>query len=274
MLEWVSTTFQSLTIAMARRRKADAESVSLFPFLSILACVIGVLTLLIMGLALGQMDQGVIERARDYQQLKLETDAQQEEVVRLEDLLKNVAVIREQLAAAAAELKRLEAQQDQMEKRDDANVQLLAQLNRARKRIADMQAEKKELEQLLAKLRAEVKRLNEPPGEAEVVIQPGGSGTKLQPHFVECRPEGLMLHHSEQPHRVRAADIRSDAEFLKLLDTVAKRSKTDRIVFLIRVDGISTYNAARTVANERLAPNGKLAVSGQGKIDLSLFQKK
>ena len=41
---------------MGRRRKSDAESVSLFPFLSILACVIGVLTLMITALALGQMD--------------------------------------------------------------------------------------------------------------------------------------------------------------------------------------------------------------------------
>ena len=41
---------------MARRRRKKGVSVSLFPFLSILACVIGTLTLMITALALGQMD--------------------------------------------------------------------------------------------------------------------------------------------------------------------------------------------------------------------------
>ena len=259
---------------MARRRKSQSEGVSLFPFLSILACVIGVLTLLIMGLSLGQMDQGVIERARAYQQVQLDTQAQREETLRLEELLKNVDAIRAQLAAAEAELKRLQSREEQMEKRDDVNVKLLAQLNRTRQRVAEMQDERKELDQTVAKLKAELKVLMKPPGEAEVVIQPGGSGTDLVPHFVECRPEGIVLYETDQPHRVRRGDLRTDAEFLKLLDLVAQKSKTNRIVFLLREDGISTYNAARTVANEKLAPNGKLAVTGQGKIDLSLCQRK
>ncbi len=259
---------------MARRRKSESEGVSLFPFLSILACVIGVLTLLIVGLSLGQMDEGVIERARAYQQLRADTENQRDEIVRLEELLKNVNAIREQLAAAEAELKRLQANQQEMEKRDDVNVQLLAQLNRVRQRITEMQDERKELNETVAKLRAEVKRLNEPPGEAEVVIQPSGSGTNLVPRFVECRPEGVVLYEGDQVIRVRRGDLRTSQEFLKLLDDVAKKSKTDRIVFLLREDGIGTYNAARNVANERLAPNGKLAVTGQGKIDLSLFTKK
>ena len=43
---------------MARRRRSEEVSISLFPFLSILACVIGVLTLVIMSLSLSQIAQG------------------------------------------------------------------------------------------------------------------------------------------------------------------------------------------------------------------------
>ena len=42
---------------MVRRRRSAEETVSLFPFLSILACVIGVLTLMITAMALGQMEE-------------------------------------------------------------------------------------------------------------------------------------------------------------------------------------------------------------------------
>ena len=44
---------------MARRRKKSI-TVSLFPFMSILACVIGTLTLMLTAMALGQMDNEVV----------------------------------------------------------------------------------------------------------------------------------------------------------------------------------------------------------------------
>lgn len=258
---------------MARRKKSE-EGISLFPFLSILCCVIGVLTLIIVSMALGSMDETVIERARAYQTITTDIKTQQEEIARLEELVKNVDAIREQMALADAELKRIQKQQQDLEKRDDVNVQLLAQLNRSRKRVTEMESERKELNQTLAKLQNELKRRKEPPGEAEVVIQPSGSGTNLVPRFVECRPEGVVIYEGDKAIRVRRGDLRSNQDFLKLLDDVAAKAKTDRIVFLLREDGIPTYNTARVIANERLAPNGKLAVQGQGKIDLSLFTKK
>ena len=48
------------------RRPAEEDGVSLFPFLSVLACVIGTLTLMIMALALGQMDTEEVASAEDY----------------------------------------------------------------------------------------------------------------------------------------------------------------------------------------------------------------
>ena len=42
---------------MGRRKKRGDPSVTLFPFLSVLACVIGVLTLMITALAIGQMQE-------------------------------------------------------------------------------------------------------------------------------------------------------------------------------------------------------------------------
>jgi hypothetical protein len=43
-------------------------------------------------------------------------------------------------------------------------------------------------------------------------------------------------------------------------------------VFLIRPDGVDSYNHVRNVARARYVTNGKLAIGGQGKLDLTLFQ--
>jgi hypothetical protein len=46
------------------------------------------------------------------------------------------------------------------------------------------------------------------------------------------------------------------------------------MVFLIRPDGVNTYNVARDIARQHYVKNGKLAVGGQGEIDLSRFYRK
>ena len=66
--------------------------------------------------------------------------------------------------------------------------------------------------------------------------------------------------------------IGGDVRYLALLDEVA--ASKDRVVpFLLREDGIVTYNQARGVAQARYARNGKLPVLGKGKLDLTLFKK-
>ena len=57
---------------MGRRRDREDTDVSLFPFLSILACIIGVLTLLISTLALSQMDSDVVVQAEEYESVESE----------------------------------------------------------------------------------------------------------------------------------------------------------------------------------------------------------
>ena len=47
------------------RRQAREQSSSLFPFLSVLACVIGTLTLLIASLAIGQVAESLLDSRDD-----------------------------------------------------------------------------------------------------------------------------------------------------------------------------------------------------------------
>jgi hypothetical protein len=60
---------------MARRRNAEDEGVSLFPFLSIIACVIGVLTLLISTMSLAQMGTEDVASLEQYEKIQRELES-------------------------------------------------------------------------------------------------------------------------------------------------------------------------------------------------------
>ena len=81
------------------------------------------------------------------------------------------------------------------------------------------------------------------------------------------------MHTVDPPKLIRAADMVNDKDFIALLETVAN-GVNDSIVFLIRGDGLSTYNAARKLCTDRDIRNGKLPVVGNGRIDLSHFAKR
>ena len=77
---------------MARRGRSAGPEVSLFPFLSILACLIGSLTVLIVALSVseilqGRKDEGVA-RAEDYVALGRRLAEREEEIARRQEELR------------------------------------------------------------------------------------------------------------------------------------------------------------------------------------------
>ncbi len=98
---------------MARRPSREPVS-SLFPFLSVLACVIGTLTLLIAALAIGQVAEGLLDSEIDPTEVE-HLDAQRAELRALEEQVEAVEHVAEELAAARAELRALGVRPDQNE---------------------------------------------------------------------------------------------------------------------------------------------------------------
>jgi len=266
---------------MARRRRAK-QSISLFPFLSILACVIGTLTLLITALALGQMDTDEMasELKLDYLKRQIERTLARIEYLEqqlgefesgADDLLKQLADAKVELAR----LKRLKAAllENAGKKEEKPEIDVPAvDPETHKKRVAQMQEQLDTQEEQKQKLLVELKEREKSPDEAEVIIQPGGSGVDLEPTFVECAASGIVIYEGEEPRRVLRADLGSDEGFRALLDRVAADPKAT-VIFLVRDDGLGTYYAARSQARSRYARNGKLPVIGHGKIDLSMFEK-
>jgi len=252
------------------RRPDEEDAVSLFPFLSVLACVIGTLTLMIMAMALSQMDTKEVSNAEAHEATKRKLEEVQQEI--------------KQLTAKVGTLDQsMRALDDARRKKNELTVKLMELAEKMPEehesvdmtpRLADLEkleAELAEIEKQLAPKEEELKKRTAPPEEAVVMIRPGGSGVDIEPTFVECRADSIVIYGSNRPKRIPKSEIASNTVFLKLLNRTAANKKRS-VIFLIRDDGIGTYYAARNVARGRYARNGKLPVIGHGQLDLSMFE--
>ena len=281
---------------MPKQQSVD-DTVSLFPFLSILACLIGILVLMISAITLGQIGKDSTSpdtaaaaeeaaaakaRAEHYKALRNQTKTDAEAIkdlaakVRLlEQKQQDAATVAANIAQAKEELAKLTA--DAAKRQEEQAAAAVEQQVRTAQ-IAKYEQENKALEEklkplleLLAKLKAELALKQGPPQEAQVQIRPSGSRSDLKATFVECAAGSIVLHDRAEPLRIPTAQAGGHPEYLKLLDTV-KATPQGTVVYLIRPDGVDSYNHVRHVARVRYVSNGKLAIGGQGKLDLTLFK--
>ena len=266
---------------MARRPRDNDDDISLFPFLSIIASVIGVLTMMIATLALAQMDTKDVALIDEYESTALQLTEEEAIVAELQKLIDDrigpgAASVREDLNRNEKELAQLLREltevQEQLKELEKVKV-VIPQLDPAqRESVSSMQNELKSLEEELAQLEKELSEREEA-SQTKTSILPSGSGVNFTPHFVECAAGSIVMHTVDPPKLIRAANMVNDKDFIGLLETVAN-GVNDSVVFLIRGDGLSTYYAARKLCTDREIRNGKLPVIGNGKIDLSHFAKK
>jgi hypothetical protein len=264
---------------MAKRRKKKGVNVELFPFLSILSCVIGVLTLMITGLALGQLnpeDSARIVRAERNRELLEMVRADEKKVAELRELIARAKAVSAALEAANRELERLRESQADTAKAEglakDETAKLLAEADNLFRRIEQLKPELTELEQEIARIKAEIEKRKLPPEPAQVHIRPGGSGSSFTPVFIECTARDIAVYQDPdgEPTRYLRSGLRTNLEFIALVDKIAADPKK-QIVFLVREDAYYMWRDANAVANSRYCINGMLPVVGQGKIDLSAF---
>ena len=254
---------------MARVRRRAQTSVSLFPFLSVLACVIGALTLLITASAIGQVATDTVD------------------IEHFQKLERSIAQDRERLAslsALAEALERLDA--ELLRSRDDkrrmsetwrhARNQLRASAPlREELRIASIELQRSEaqLEGIEAQLRqreSEIERARSARAQSPILITPTGSGYGLDPHFAECRAEGLVLYEGpdRRPSDVSAQQLTTSALVRRFLRRVRGREAAT-LVFLIRPGGVHVCDDARRMAAEMRIVSGEIPVPADGSLDFS-----
>ncbi|MBN8458572.1 MAG: hypothetical protein J0M04_12110 [Verrucomicrobia bacterium] len=271
---------------MSRRASnAGGGGVSLFPFLSILACLIGILTLLIRIISdvkaqeHRQRDKGELARAERMMSIRSELDKVRRETASVK---KSLA----QRNAAAAELEELDERRIVLRKKlaeiesqapKDGDRAMQKELERLIAQIASLKKERPALERRLAELRAELERRKVKPSDKPppVVIQPGGSGLyrNAKVFFVECDSSGItLLELGGKKTPVSLATIDTDRNYSAMLNQ-AKSHPNGYVLFLIRSSGQDAWRTAAALAESQYGVvTGKLPVPTNGEIDLGRFK--
>jgi hypothetical protein len=274
---------------MAKRASNAGGGVSLFPFLSVLACLIGILTLMISvtiavkSLETAGRDKDELARAKENQALLARQRNLQKELAALKTTVKTHH-------AAAVELQELEDRRIVLRRKLDEQSALLkppAPTDKALQKLVEtvvdtieaLRKERPTLEKTLADLKAELERRKikpdrEPP---PILVRPGGTGSAniALVSFVECDSSGIVIHRRNGPRtNVSLAAIGTDPAFNKFLEE-AKGQRGSMILFLLRDTGNPAYvRAAGWAEHQFQLRTGKLPLPGKGEVDLSLFFKK
>ncbi len=215
---------------MAKPRKREF-SVSLFPFLSILACVLGVLTLMITSVVLTQIDDESVEQAKE-EALQKKQAALKEAQEDIQQEKEWIAPIRKDVLLGR-EIAPLITQIQQLEKsarpaaRSDADV---------RKEIAALQAKNRELQKRLdaapakaAQLEKDIDVRANPAGYATVNVRRSSSalGDTITPVFIECTKDGLSVYNQkgDLDYKVPTAQITKHAKLKQLARRTVERSQ-------------------------------------------------
>lgn len=276
---------------MAKRRSSEGGEVSLFPFLSILACLIGALVLMIVVLVMAQVGKAEgrsaeeIKRAQDYIQMKKDIAEREKLDVVLKEKIAVLEEVKKQMEERQQRFVKLRKLLDTSKEIQETNMKLsqqmqkelddlLLELEGLKKQQAESKAE-------IAKLMAEIKARQVPEDKKipPVVVQPSGGGmaedTKV--FFVEASGGALKILSAwgTEDYRLpaNAETVLGDVAYNHFLTEVAKIPKA-LVLFLIRDDGQGAFNnGAGRADNDYKVRIGKLPIPGRGVLDLKTFDK-
>lgn len=270
---------------MGKRQSNDDEGVDLFPFMSILACLIGILTLMI----------SVMSQIKEMEDRNKLTPEEYELAVAYRDLKIEIEKLRKLLAEIDKRIQSEDTTLAELEKLKDSQLDLQNKLNELEKdrdptqtdedlqkiiellngEIKATNMERPVLDKRLAELKNELKNRKEAPKpEQSVVVRPGGIGSRAATNlfFVECNSTGIVMHERDvKPITVPQAAIPTSEEYHTFLTRV-KKTRDSMVLFLVRKAGNENYLWAAGIAeSEFRLRTGKLPMPNDGKIDLSLF---
>jgi hypothetical protein len=255
---------------VARPRRRDRTVVSLFPFLSVLACVIGVLTLMITATAIGQIVAADAIDLERYERLEGEIVEGRRQLAGLTALEEEVGDLEKMVAAARSDEEQLEANGARVRDALERSAPLREELSAKEERIAALESELSSVAAAAGSRRAELDEQAKKRAAVPILIKPSGTGYGLEPHFAECTEDGLIVYEGPErrPVHVYAHRIARSAEYRRFLRRVRMRTGST-VIFLIRPGGVPVYDRASQEATRGGVRHGKIAIHGDGKLDFS-----
>ena len=213
-----------------KKKKADLE-ISLFPFLSILACVIGILTLMITAIVIAQIDPEAVNE-------KIETALEDDEEFqkKIEERKKELKDLRDEIEA----IKKGPFKKIDPKKKDQLRQQIstvTAQVEKAQndqKQSKSIQGEVVKMQSDLARMMKDLEQaeeewelMKEPEKFATMVVKQSGSGAggDLEPTFIECNEKGIRVYEEDGKYfEVPVAQINGNPKLKALIQKVAREA--------------------------------------------------
>ena len=213
------------------KKKKNDLKISLFPFLSILACVIGILTLMITAIVIAQIDpeavaekvetafedneefqERIAEKKQELEKLRKEIQSIKEnpkkpiDPKRKDQLKKEIAAVVKETEKRKSETKQSQAIKGQVVKVKDDLAKLMKDLDEAEE---------------------EWELMKDPEKFATMVVKQSGSGAggDLEPTFIECHEKGIRVYEENGKHyEVPTAQISGHAKLKALIQKVAREA--------------------------------------------------
>ena len=271
---------------MARRQKKKQE-ISLFPFLDILACVIGNLILIITAVVLESVDTDKLADLFQNEAIQKQTE---ENLATIRGLEEKLEKLKQESNSSDSRVQKAQQQLVEAERMQrEAKGRLLnvpppppppddedtAELKKRNLEIQEIIAEMKRIESKIAD------KKKKPDQTISILYANKGRGGVRRPFFVEVKKDNLVLlpneldyknlFETEKSIKVPVAKMAGDKSFNKLLDYVLthlgktgllRRRRDTIITFLVRPEGVNSYRVAKKVVDQYEKTNEKRLVVG------------
>ena len=252
---------------MARR---DGLPSALFPFMSVLACTIGALVVLLAVMALAAVDTTTEVRAEDAERRAALADTRsrfETEVALAEAVLgrwNDVDAALEAIGLApGADLEAIVSR-----------LRTLARADAIDEAVADAEAKAARLAEDRGEVATSLAVLASRRETLPILIDPTDLSARWQPFFMECDADGVTA--------IRAVD---DFRYFVPADAIAMEGDLERylrrvrgepgalLVLLVRPDGLLTCRSLKAVASEAGIRVARLPLPGDGELDWRLLQR-
>jgi hypothetical protein len=268
---------------MPKKKPTEAPGLSLFPFLSILACLSGALIVIIAALSALQANKVSGSVAKDNPLAKQYMTLQQQNQSLLE------------LVEKVEQTKRYKRQLEVLEEQNVAVLNILngnqevkvvnASLQRAVENIIkqieeiklDQDVEKKEIERLKKEIEA---RKIDPETQRPINVKPSGSGVvgARRLYVLEASGGTLIAYQHEGPElRISQGSIGLDTRYNQYLTSAATNRNIGSdglLLFLVRPDGHESWRKGAGWAESKfLLKTVKVPIPDKGIVDLAQFKK-
>ena len=268
---------------MAKSKKAEIE-ISLFPFLSILACVIGILVLILCTVVISQIDPEGVEEVKkqneENQQRKEKLDKLEIARLELEKKLKEVEARLNKKVDFTADLKKtqqtlaqlnkeLESKKNKSSEVSKLSKELVLKIKQKETLLASMKEKEKLHKALMAAIEKEKERIH-----SKLKLESTGSGflASFSPIYVDCTQKGISVVTDSKTLEIPRGSIPKQKEWVALMKKTAA-SKKGIFVFLVRpnYEAVSNYWYAKSICEKNGAKTSKIPLNS--KLPLTLSNK-